>query len=600
MLVSDIYESLSDALGTCEESYLFAVLSEGIELGANKGLYDPLIGYLSVTSGADNMVYLPRDVDVPIRINIDGNPSYSRDRLFEFSLNTDGTVTGDQVGWSWDDRGDYAIQKTLTTATKFAAKASNAADNAKTITVYGLDANNNEISETLTLAVSSPTVGAVEFSSVTRIVKPITSYYIELVDASSTVYARYYPDETDPKCRRIRVSKASSSLRIMYRRRTYKITSQSDFLPLHHRLAIILLCKAAKHYRDSNYEAAIATEEQATRMLNERQSALSEAAKAAQYDSIPATGLDIGVVEGIVVGDIYDEACEIAGLVGRQQVFDKITSAVEMLRNVGLWDADIGYVDLAVSGEYVTLPRYINRVLSINILGRPTIMRNKWFQFHLGGLGRCKPHGAIWDNFGDVITINPIETPLRLGAIAEDAADAGKTIKVYGVDDSGLVKTEVITATSGAIAPGSIKFAKIHRIEKESSLSFIRLFQVTDADAESTQLGYYYPDELEPRYQRIRIGSKNAESIRMLYRKRQDRISSMTDFINLKSRQAILLAMRSIEATKKDPAQGEQFRQAAIRLLSEEQAASNPGDTPTLQVEPHTSGLLSADQSFEW
>jgi hypothetical protein len=85
----------------------------------------------------------------------------------------------------------------------------------------------------------------------------------------------------------------------------------------------------------------------------------------------------------------------------------------------------------------------------------------------------------------------------------------------------------------------------------------------------------------------------------MRYSKRTLKITSLNDFINLKSRQAILLTLRSVEAMKTDVKAGESFRQAAIMLLSEEQAASNPGDTPTIQIDGFTSGGLSSFESIE-
>lgn len=594
MIVADVWKNISDTLGTCNEEYLYAILSEAIELGSNKGLYDPLIGYLRTTVGADNYVYLPRDVDSIIRINIDGNPSFSRDRLFEFSLNTDGTATGDTVGFTWDDRVTSPLQRTLDAPRTFAAVAVNSADNGKKITIYGLDASNREIEEELTIS-DVETQGSVSFSEVTRVVKDETEYPVSLVGDDALEYAFFYPEDVDPFYRRIRVSKADSVLRIMYRKATFKVSRQSDFIPLHHRMAVVMFCKAAKHYRDDNFDLAMACETQGHKMLEERQAALSSALTAAQHDKVTATNQNIGVIEGVVVADIYDEACEIVGAAGRKKVYDAISEAVKLLRDQALWDADLGFVDIAVQNTgKVTIPRYADVILSVASCCGPLVMQNKWHQFHIGGSG-MGGNCMAWQRLPDVVTVNQIDEPTTLEAWASDLTDNGKKVTVYGTDENGITRVEELSVHNLTPVPGVIKFASITRIQKEESEGFITLYQ-TGSDGK--MMGHYYPDELEPNYAQIKVGMKSG-CVSIAYRKRQFKISSMQDFINTKSRQAILLAMRGIEAMKQDVQSGSAFIEQAISILSAEQANRNAGDMPTMQIDPYVSPGIG-NQSIEF
>lgn len=601
MIVADVWKAVSDTLGTCDEDYIYDVLSQAVELGANKGLYDPLVGYMHTVSGSDNLVFLPRDVDSIIKINIDDKPSFSRDRLFEFSLGTDGTVAGDTLGFTWDDRVTSAIQRAIVTPQTFAASGVSSVDDGKKITLFGLDDEGREVEETLTIEETSPAQSVTLFSKITRVVKEATEYPVSLINHDDIEYAYFYPNDVDPVYRAIKVSKANTQLRIIYRKAYFKLTTQSDFIPLHHKMAVMMLAKSVKAYRDDNFDLGAACEEKAHQMLEERQAALSSALAASSKDRVTATNQNLGVVEGIVVADIYDEAVEIGGNVGRKRIFDNITEAVKILKDQALWDAELGFAHLSTSDdEFVILPRYVDIVLSITDCCGPVQMTNKWYAFHIGGSGQCQPW-CTWQRTSDVVTINRIkrDKPLPLQAKAFSAADDGKRVTVYGLDENGLEAVEIIRAGFSTQTTGAIRFSRIDRVSKEEGDGFISLYQINDDLTEGLQLGYYYPDELEPNYAQIKI-SKRAKGVKMAYRRRQIKISSMQDFIMLRSRQAILLTLRGMEAMKEDLSAGQGYISAAVELLSAEQSAHNPGDTPSIQFDPYGSAGLGGGQSIEF
>src|SRR5438128_2452721 len=102
--VRDLLDDAKDILGTCDQATVFARLTDAIEVLANKGQWDPLLAYLSTNVTDNVLVTLPEQVEVPLRINIDGHPAFARDRLFEFTLN--GPGSGPLVSWTWADFGD--------------------------------------------------------------------------------------------------------------------------------------------------------------------------------------------------------------------------------------------------------------------------------------------------------------------------------------------------------------------------------------------------------------------------------------------------------------------------------------------------------------
>lgn len=595
MIVSDVWQSLSDALGTCDENYLYAILNEAVELGANKGLYDPLIGYLDIRSGDDNLVYLPKEVDSLIKININRNPSFFRDRLFEFSLNTDGSVLGDSVGHTWEDRIQSPVQATPLIPITLSVECSSE-DEGKKVTFYGVDEDGKSVEKEF-IASTEVNYISTGMHRITRVSKEESEFDI-LVYSSDPLgqtkqIALYQPLETEPMYRVVRVSMRNADLRIMFRRSYFKISNQNDLIPLHHKLGVIMLCLAVKSYRDANFELASAYEAKGYQMLEERQASLSSALTAASQDRVTATNQNIGVADAVVVADIYDEACEIFGSVGRKRIYDNITEAVKILRDQALWDIDLGFVDLITDKElFVTLPRHVGEVLAISNCCGPLTLQNKWYQFHVGGseCSRCD----TWQRLPEVVPVNEIVEPLTLELWSSNIADNGKKVVVYGIDEHGIEREETISSHNLTPVSGAVKFASISRIRKEETEGFLTLHQTGSS---GKMIGHYYPDELEPKYARIRLGYK-AKSVRMAYRLRQIKISSMQDFVNIKSRQAVLLTMRGIEAMKADVNAGNQFIASAVELLSREQAASNAGDTPTLQVDPFTSGTMGGGISI--
>ena len=126
--------------------------------------------------------------------------------------------------------------------------------------------------------------------------------------------------------------------------------------------------------------------------------------------------------------------------------------------------------------------------------------------------------------------------------------------------------------------------ARIERITKEPTTGFCQLVGYEPNQKATIPIGYYFPDETEPNYRRIKLGSMCAWA-RMRYRKRQIKVTSLTDPLHLKSKLAIVTALRSVKALEKDPAAAQAFETKAVEYLSREQASRNPAETFSVQFE---------------
>lgn len=104
-----------------------------------------------------------------------------------------------------------------------------------------------------------------------------------------------------------------------------------------------------------------------------------------------------------------------------------------------------------------------------------------------------------------------------------------------------------------------------------------------------THFGYWYPDETRPHYRRIKIARYNEVRVRLMYRLRTLRISSLYDPLHLRSAMALIEMLHSLKARGKDDDKTADTKETnAIRFLGEQEFADNPTDAVRLQFAPGT------------
>lgn len=639
MLVSSIYDQVAEVTGLCDQTLNLQRLSRAVELLANSGLFDPLIGYLDFNNNDTNLVTLPREVKTVLRCNINRQPTFFRNRLFEFTLNGPGNNDGDEVGFAWHDRGDLPIQEERRLPGKLAYVCTKTTDVGKSIIIRGGDVDGNEIEETLTAKVlASATFGTKEFHKVTQVIRDQTDDVCLLYcvgTATNQLVAQYYPDETLPTYRVIKLSKKVSNVRIMFRREVFEITSLNDVIPLHSKMAVIHATKAVCAYANDEYDKGDACLARAIKFIKDEQASRDEAdAIAASLEIAPMGNYTINVRDSIVVADLYDVACDIFGFIGQPKIFDKITTAIEALRNKAHWDSCLGIVDVWTTwntstgdlfvpvaresyanpregkgtGHFV-LPRFVESVVSLNYLNAPAIARNRWFEFHPNGTGETNVASrGTWDDAGEVCVLRPF--PLdpvtkktiatKLVALPEDPADNGKEVCIFGVErlpDGREVEVYRngqpgfrVPCVHNAYDPGerSPAWVRIDRIKRACTNGFVRLTQ-TNGTVPGSEYGFWYPDEIEPKYRAIRTPFANCQRIRILYRIRSPKVSSLFQPIPLRSRLAIENMMRALKAQAiGDINSAMAFEQMAVGYLSEERINSTPSDAGTLAFDDTT------------
>jgi hypothetical protein len=144
MFVDQIFEECAEILGTTDEKRVYRKITQAVQTLMESGHWMQSTADVDVCTGWDGCtVALPRGIDVPLAINVDGSPVYFRNRLFQYHVNKGGKFN--TVEWAWDDRGYVATLMQIVQPSQLVAIAESENDVGKIIRVTGTDSNNRDL-----------------------------------------------------------------------------------------------------------------------------------------------------------------------------------------------------------------------------------------------------------------------------------------------------------------------------------------------------------------------------------------------------------------------------------------------------------------------
>lgn len=144
MFVSEIFSEASEILGTTDQEKVFRKLTQAVQALMESGNWFHTTREVDVCTGWDGFtVTLPKDIEVPLAVNIDGSPTYFRGRLFQYHVNQGGSF--ESVNWAWDDRGFVATQMDIRQPAQVIAVAESDADVGATLRLVGTDQWNRDL-----------------------------------------------------------------------------------------------------------------------------------------------------------------------------------------------------------------------------------------------------------------------------------------------------------------------------------------------------------------------------------------------------------------------------------------------------------------------
>ena len=298
------------------------------------------------------------------------------------------------------------------------------------------------------------------------------------------------------------------------------------------------------------------------------------------------------------VKDIIGECKEILGNCADATVFKRLTEAVHIANTKIIDGPNLGVLEICCCDGCVTLPADVGTVLKVNREGRPTVLRDEWFSYLVGGPGNTDWVAFNYvDEIGQFCTYKDPSSPVKLVASVESAADNNKALRVFGWDannkriytpgpnntleDGFLVPTVFGYALPHPTAPA---IARIDRITKDVTKDFIKLVAVDPVTlAPLTQIGYYLPWEVTPIYRRVRVG--NRSWIRVKYRKNDIVVRGLGDWIQIENTEALMLLLKAVNFRRQNQFQTASSAEAeGIRLLTQDKEANDPPALGVVQV----------------
>jgi len=144
MFVSQIIDEAAEILATTDQTKIFRKLTQAIQTLMESGHYFHTQAEVDVCTGWDGQtITLPRGIEVPLGVNIDGSPMYFRGRLFQYHVNKGGMYN--PVDWAWDDRGFVSTVMDIRQPSQLVAVAEHEADAGQQIRVVGTDQWNRNL-----------------------------------------------------------------------------------------------------------------------------------------------------------------------------------------------------------------------------------------------------------------------------------------------------------------------------------------------------------------------------------------------------------------------------------------------------------------------
>jgi hypothetical protein len=141
MFVSQIFDECAEILGTTINEKVFRKISQAVQTLLEAGHWTHSTAEIDICTGWDKMsVVLPRGVDTPLAVNVDGSPLYFRNRLFQYHINKGGRFN--PVTWAWDDRGYTATMMDIIQPSQLVAVAELDNDAGKILRILGTNSQN--------------------------------------------------------------------------------------------------------------------------------------------------------------------------------------------------------------------------------------------------------------------------------------------------------------------------------------------------------------------------------------------------------------------------------------------------------------------------
>jgi len=270
-----------------------------------------------------------------------------------------------------------------------------------------------------------------------------------------------------------------------------------------------------------------------------------------------------------------------------------LNQASERLLYSGKWKGSIVPVVFATSAGFITLPRAYLSVLAHQYADSPGLVFSQFHEYVECGPGEFditgNANGIIID-MGDGFCTQTDITEGDSGVLRitiTNAADAGKTIRFFGLDENG---DEVYSNGAPGVAFTTVFpsadtsqiFSKVTDIQAATMANAWTLSWMDGVTA--TQIGEYEPGETRPRYRRYKTGVAT-QTLRCLCSRRFIPLVNETDWVmpgNIGALKAALQALKQEDAN--DMERTQEAWQRAYFVLNQETKIFRGGNRISIPI----------------
>lgn len=257
----------------------------------------------------------------------------------------------------------------------------------------------------------------------------------------------------------------------------------------------------------------------------------------------------------------------------------------------GKWKGCVVNVDFNSANGFISLPYEYYSVLCTTYNSAPVLTYSQFHTYQENGpgeLSEAKAWPGILIDLGDGFATQADITTAGTLRVKTQAADDGKTIRLFGLDaDSKVIfsadGTEGEAVTCAAPFVDTTKtFSKVVGIQAcpDPTITMQKSWTLHVNDGSDTQVGSYYPGENRPMYRRYQTGQAE-KAIRVCCQRRFILMRNESDWVipgNLSALRAGFWALNFLDGS--DLQQADAAWQQGLTWLNNEAKASRGGSIP--------------------
>ncbi len=273
-----------------------------------------------------------------------------------------------------------------------------------------------------------------------------------------------------------------------------------------------------------------------------------------------------------------------------------LNEVVERFINSGKWKGQTPFVVIPVNGlNYFSLPRWYVSVLVMSYLRCPVPVFTPFYQFSESGPGMI-PDADAWTglllDLGDgFVTQYDIATAGTLRLTVSNAADAGKVIRLYGLDENGVdiyspdgslgLNVTLVNPTVNTTQ----QFSVVSGVQAESTIIAPWTLSVVNSGT-PTLLSTYYPGETAPCYRRYQTGELE-EAVKLICNRRFIPLRNETDWVIPGSISALRYGLKMLAYERAGQiAEASAAFDTALGFLNQQAKSARGGARITLNLDP--------------